>query len=266
MKKKFVASLAMGLCLSVMVGLVNAATVTFNDSSDPSLLTLNGSAQTVNNALRLTPASKIKAGSAFLTAPIDLGNQGSFSTNFQFQITNSGGLGGGADGLVFTIQTAENSALGDTGGYMGYSDITPSIGIEFDTYNNSWDSNGNHIGVNVNGSMTSVAHYNVSTSLNNGNVWYTWIDYDGAANLIEVRLSETSLMPTDTQLSYSLDLSSILDTSSVFAGFTSATYNGYGNHDILSWQFTSVPIPGALWLLGSGLAGIAGIRLRRKKK
>ena len=29
---------------------------------------------------------------------------------------------------------------------------------------------------------------------------------------------------------------------------------------------SSVPIPGAVWLLGSGVAGIAGIRLRREKK
>ena len=51
---------------------------------------------------------------------------------------------------------------------MGYGGISPSIGIEFDTYNNSWDSNGNHVGVNLNGSMGSAAHYNVPTTLNNG--------------------------------------------------------------------------------------------------
>jgi len=27
-----------------------------------------------------------------------------------------------------------------------------------------------------------------------------------------------------------------------------------------------VPIPGAVWLLGTGLAGLAGIRARRRKK
>ena len=47
------------------------------------------------------------------------------------------------------------------------------------------------------------------------------------------------------------------------------TMDGFGWNDN-SGSFTvgieSVPIPGALWLLGSGLAGIAGIRLRRKKK
>lgn len=263
MKKKFVVTLAMVLCMFVMVGMTNAATITFNDFSDSSAFTFNGSAQTLNNALRLSPSN----GSAFLSDSIDLGNKGSFSTNFQFQITNSGGFAGGGDGLVFVIQTQGNSALGSGGCGMGYSGITPSVGIEFDTYQNSGDSDGNHIGINLNGSTgESVAYHNVPTSLNNGNIWHTWIDYDGTTDLMEVRLSETSLMPTDAQLFYLIDLPSILDTTNVFVGFTSATGDSYGNHDILSWQFTSVPIPGALWLFGSGLAGIAGIRLRKKKK
>ena len=114
----------------VMVGMTNAATITFNDFSDSSAFTFNGSAQTLNNALRLAPSN----GSAFLSDSIDLGNKGSFSTNFQFQITNSGGLEGGADGLVFVIQTQGNSALGCGGGGMGYKGLTPSVGIEFDTY------------------------------------------------------------------------------------------------------------------------------------
>ena len=38
------------------------------------------------------------------------------------------------------------------------------------------------------------------------------------------------------------------------------------NLAITELNFQAVPIPGAVWLLGSGLAGLAGTRIRRKKK
>ena len=38
------------------------------------------------------------------------------------------------------------------------------------------------------------------------------------------------------------------------------------NLGITELNFEAVPIPGAVWLLGSGLAGLAGTRIRRKKK
>ena len=44
--------------------------------------------------------------------------------------------------------------------------------------------------------------------------------------------------------------------------WTSTNENWYG----FTVGSTSVPIPGAVWLLGSGLAGLAGTRIRRKKK
>ena len=257
-------------CLMFFVGLsaANASTITFNDFSNASAFTFNGSAKTINDVLRLTPSVRKKAGSAFLTDPISLGNKGSFSTNFKFQITNSDGDEGGADGLVFVIQTVSKFALGDTGGNMGYYGISPSIGIEFDTYKNSGDSNGNHIAINLNGKTGpgSVAYYDVPTNLNNGNIWYTWIDFDGTSNLMEVRLSESDSIPAEAQLSYALDVSKILDTSNVFAGFTSGTGGGYGNHDILSWEFKVVPIPSSFWLLSLGLIGIVGMRFKREEK
>ena len=46
-----------------------------------------------------------------------------------------------------------------------------------------------------------------------------------------------------------------------------ATVTAFGdNRGGMSLSVDAVPIPGAIWLLGSGLAGIVGIRLRRKKK
>jgi len=84
-----------------------------------SLVTLNGSATTVSNGLilQLTPAQVSQAGSAFLpvTLPADL----TFSTAFQFQWSNAGGVAG-ADGMAFVLQAAGASALGAPGAALGY--------------------------------------------------------------------------------------------------------------------------------------------------
>ena len=45
----------------------------------------------------------------------------------------------GEDELVFVLKDKSNSSVGNYGGGMGYEGISPSFGIEFDTYYNSFD-------------------------------------------------------------------------------------------------------------------------------
>jgi hypothetical protein len=62
--------------------------------------------------------------------------------------------GNGADGIVFILATT-NTALGTGGGGLGYDGIMPSIGIEYDDYQNSnyGDPNPDHIAVISAGSV-----------------------------------------------------------------------------------------------------------------
>jgi hypothetical protein len=186
------------------------------------------------------------AGSIFTTTPVTFGSNISFSTFFEFQIDNPQGEyhepdAPGADGLVFVIQPNSNSA-GSSGGGIGYEGITNSLGIEFDTYNNGslyGDSNGNHVGVDLNGNIASVATQEVTLGvLNDTQPWYAWVDYSGSESLLEVRLSRTDTKPTDSVLSYTVDLPTIIGSNSAFVGFTSATGGSANDHKILDWTFT----------------------------
>ena len=154
-------------------------TVHYENFSDISAWQLNGVTPSLtpneHNVLRLTRQLS-QSGSAFLKNPIPLtdgqGFKASFSAAFGFKMSYPIGIsdqdGKGADGLVFVVQTMESS-VGGNGGGIGYEGIQRSLGVEFDTWNNgSVDGhNGNHIGINIDGDMDSIARLAVPRRFNN---------------------------------------------------------------------------------------------------
>src|SRR6202008_4980270 len=106
--------------------------------------------------LRLAPNLPNQAGSAFLTSRVDISNP--WSVEFTFDMNSC--VSCRADGLAFVIQNdpAGANALGTGGGNLGYTGITPSFAVEFDTWQNTEfaDPNNNHVGVLLSGSPGTI--------------------------------------------------------------------------------------------------------------
>jgi hypothetical protein len=249
MMKKFAittALLAASMCSQA--GLISAQT----DFSNVSNWTLNGNTVQQNNRLALTQTVN-QGGSAFLTNAVNLQNNLSFSAFFTFEMSNPSGQTDtdgqvGADGLAFVVQTQTNS-VGGTGGFLGYggpNGIQNSLAVEFDTWDNEnlmsngnqVDSgNGNHVGINTNADMFSIAQANEATLFNIGGIWSAWIDYNGVTDLLEVRWSNNGQRSQQAGLSATVDLVNALGSNLAFFGFTSGTGSGGGLHEILSYEF-----------------------------
>ncbi|MEI6132202.1 MAG: Ig-like domain-containing protein [Bacillota bacterium] len=240
----------------------NQITFKYDSFSDQSNIKLNGNATAVpagaNTSIMLTDAAYNQAGTMFYKNYINLSNERSFSTFFKFKISNIGGTTNGsnptsgADGLTFILNNSTNS-IGGTGGAMGYTGIKNSINVEFDTWDNSYDTNAtikfgdtnlgrSHIAVNVNGDPTNpVAGV---TSAKSGNYDYrdgadysVWIDFDGISKVFTVRVNRNSVVRpvTPVILIPNLNLNNILNDDMVYVGFTGATGGAYEKQMISSW-------------------------------
>ncbi len=284
--------------LASSVGL-RAQSLVFPNFSSTNGLTLNSSSTATTTAdgtvLRLVQATiNSDKGSAFATSTRTVTS--GFSTAFEFRLSNRGGSGDGiavgADGFVFVIQHEGASAIGGTGEYLGYggsissTKILTSVGIEFDTYKNTSqsDPSSNHIGVNLNGNVSSVTGTTAiinTADFDNGQKWSSWIDYNGST--LEVRVSNTGVRPISANLAYAMTSSAFqttLGNTSAFIGFTAATGGDVANHDIIAWTFSDSFVPGgvtagsaipepadfALLASAAALVAVALRRIRTKRR
>ena len=162
-------SSANAVAAMLLCAVISAAQVT--TSATP--WTLNGSAKLQKLPdgggfrLRLTPNQTGQAGSAFLSSPIAFGADYKFSYYFQFQMTDANFQA--SDGMTFILQTEGPTALGAGGGCLGYAGsgsnctapyaggITPSVAVEFDTWQNSpFDINDNHVAILTDGQLNDL--------------------------------------------------------------------------------------------------------------
>ncbi|KAK9163441.1 hypothetical protein Syun_004343 [Stephania yunnanensis] len=168
-----------------------------------------------------------------------------FTTHFEFIIKGLDKMHYG-DGLAFFIapvgSTLPENATGQWLGLFNSSTngLTSNklVAVEFDTFKNDWDPDGNHVGINVN-SIVSVTNRTWMTDIKAGQTGAAWIGYNSTTKNLFVYLSyKQELYNGVPSLSLSLDLTTILPEV-VIVGFSASTGTSTELHKILSWDFVS---------------------------
>ena len=109
---------------------------------------LNGNAtQPITNTYQLTQATGNQSGSAWNSVTLNLTQPFSFDVDVFLGYNNSG-----ADGMAFLLQQV-STIVGTSGGGLGYQGISPSLAVEFDTWQNSSDPSYDHLAVQKNGDL-----------------------------------------------------------------------------------------------------------------
>jgi hypothetical protein len=156
-------TLRIGSVVVMLVASAAAQFIRFTDFSTINGLDINGPAHQAtyndHSVLRLTEGMRNATHPQASTVWFDTRQTVlyGFTTYFQFQIHNPAACCNPGDGLAFVIQNspgtsycgsgAGTTALGVANGGMGYTGIQNSAAIEFDTAQDAWDPNSNHVAV-----------------------------------------------------------------------------------------------------------------------
>ncbi|CAI5979883.1 unnamed protein product, partial [Closterium sp. NIES-64] len=199
----------------------------------------------------LTTGTQKQTAGKFMAAPASLfaypnirstgcGLELAFSAIFTFCLVSDNGPGG-TNGFAFVI--AANSKLGKVADGVGYDGMAAqSMAIEFDTIQNAKynDMKEQHVGLNINGSEKSLVAVESPFTLNNGEYYTAWVDYDPwNRGSIKVFLADSKTKPEQPLLQRELSLCAVLrpsvKQSTFFVGFVaSTTVKPFQMHAILN--------------------------------
>jgi Bacterial lectin len=138
----------------------------------------------------------------------------------------------GADGIALVIQNEGPYAIGGKGGGMGWSGISPSIGVKFDTYQNnitSGDLAGDHIALIRDGKLTNgrlSPLIELGFNLEDGQFHNVTFEWDSPKQTVSVYVNGALTLTMS-----SIDLKSFLGKKNyAFPGFTSSTGESTNRH------------------------------------
>ncbi|MFN8396143.1 MAG: HYR domain-containing protein, partial [Bacteroidia bacterium] len=165
---------------------VNVSGVTVQPSD---FVTVGDANNTGGNCFQVTPALNNRFGAIWYQNLMTLTSDFSLEFDLGFGTLDQNG----ADGLAFVLQPV-STGQGSNGGGIGYMGISPSVDVEFDTWQNSQNADpaADHVGINVNGN-TSHATGALSApvavpNLEDGQQHHARITWDASATRMEVWL------------------------------------------------------------------------------
>ena len=158
------------------------------------------------------------AASAFALTPVNVTN---FTTQFSF--TQLPGTATTADGMTFTIQGVAPTAVGGTGGGLGFAGTTKSVAIKFDLYDNAGEGP-NSTGLYLNGvqpnAVNSINLTGTGIDLHSGHAFAVTMSYNGTT--LTVTITDTVTLAAATQ-NYTVDIPTIVGAGTAYVGFTGGT-------------------------------------------
>nr|CAB3454702.1 unnamed protein product [Digitaria exilis] len=201
-----------------------------------------------NKAVRLTKEEidgqiAHSVGRAVFTDPVTLwdsttGQLADFTTRFTFMIKADVPDGSYGEGLAFFLSpypsvVPSNSTDGNLGLFSSSADQSETsnqiVAIEFDSHQNPWDPDANHVGININ-SIISVTNVTWKSSIKDGKIANAWVTYQASSKNLSVFLTyqDNPQFSGNSSLSYPVDLRNYLPDK-VAIGFSAATDHDRGS-------------------------------------
>lgn len=188
-----------------------------------------------NNCFTITQDQEFQVGGVWYNNPID------FDTDFTIFYQNNFGFRDfdGADGMALVFKDNPTPILGDPGGGLGYSGITPSLTIEFDTFQNTdfGDPVGDHISIMRNGNPDHNSGDNLggpvlangtNQNIEDGIAHEVRIEWDAFTNTLSV------FFDCLLRLTFTADVKNTIFSGddTVFFGFVGSTGGNTNIHEV----------------------------------
>ncbi|XP_016512497.1 putative L-type lectin-domain containing receptor kinase S.5 [Nicotiana tabacum] len=215
-------------------------------------LTCWGSVTAANETLNLTPDqpqnNSNKVGRVLFSQSIPIW-PASFSTIFTIRIITSQSISG--DGMAFLIaQDDTPSPPASYGSFIGILDPSTQGGalhqlaVEFDTYRNEREIDGNHVAIvttNMESPVAVKSLNEIGIDLRSGRNITIKIDYDGWTKVLEISAAYAGQTPVKF-LSQEIIMQETVPQNA-FVGFSSSTAYFSEVHQVLNWNFTLYKLP-----------------------
>ncbi len=210
-----------------------AASFSFSTGFSGAPLAIRGSAKLNGTALEINDGLAGEASAIWYGQPLSIGN---FTSDFSFQMTPASTTS--ADGMAFVIQNAGVTALGSSGGGLGYTGITNSVAVKFDLYNNSGEGV-DSTGIYTNGAAPTIPATDLSASgidLHSGHVFNVHLAYDGTNLSLKITDATTNAV---FNTSWPINIPATVGSSTAYVGFTGGTGGSAVTTNVNSWSFSS---------------------------